>query len=544
MLRETGLETLIKEYPVFDVKSFESDPIAIRERARSNTTVRVPQDAEDLQEALRRVEPGGTVLVDPGSYSGPLDFHGKNVSVVAVGGPEVTTIAHSNAFVSSSVVTFRSGENRSARLEGFTVQGGSGTSSGNVEPSNGGGIYCHGASPTLRGNRIIANKVTGKGGGAYFLDSNALVEDNEIEQNEAGVDGGGIAIEGSSRVELRGNLIFANRSAGRGGGIATTGGLDLRSALLQANQAARGGGLSVHVPESGGNDAIVQLREAHVFGNAAPIGGGVALGGRDARFEHVLIAGNAARFGGGVYVKGDGKPLFLNVTLTENRSSSGGPIRIRGSAEPEVRNAILFNNQPPDVVGNVSYSLVEGESITGEANVTGLPFFTRPGEWVECDSVDQPGCVPMRWTKKRPWEPLAYAYFIPGLYSVVTGSPVINAGSRADPADPDGSPRDAGAIHHTLPSKGFVRGDVDGDRTVTMADVVALGSHLFDETPLACADVGDVDDNGQVTPVDAYFLTAFCFGLRRGPAQPFPSCGVDPTLDDGLGCFEAASGCE
>jgi hypothetical protein len=542
-LRQRGLESLIQEYPVFEIQRIESGPIPIRDLSNSTKTVRVPRDSTSIQEGLDRVEKGGTVLVDPGEYELPasLDFRGKNAAVISVGGRDVTTLQLSDGGNEASVVVFRSGETRAARLEGFTVRGGHGTVAANSDLAHGGAIYCRDASPTIRGNRLIQNNVTGNGGGAYFFDSEALLEDNEIEENRAGGDGGGIAIEGNSRVEVGGTLVFANRAIGRGGGIATLSGLVLATSLLQGNQSGRGGGLAVQALEG---DEEVRVDEARIIGNAAPLGGGVALDECVARFERVVIAGNASRFGGGVYIKGDGRPEFINVTLTENRASSGGAFRIRGTATPVVRNSILFNNQPPEAVGELTYSLVEDETFARDTNIGGLPFFARPGNWVDCDSTEQPGCVPMRWTKKRPMEPLAYSWFVPGLYSLVSGSPAIDLGSPDSSADPDGTRRDAGAIHRDLPSRGFIRGDLDGDRAVTIKDITTLGGRLFGDPMLACEDVGDVDDDARLTPVDAYVLASFHFGRARGPALPFPECGVDPTLDDGLGCFEASSGCE
>lgn len=541
-LRLRGLESLIGSYPIFDVQVYRSDPIPIVARLLPKDTIRVPTDLADIQAALDRVPEGGTVLVEPGDYvlGAPLDFHGKRASLVSRDGRDVTSIRLAGTPEDGdprSVVVFRSGESRATVLEGFTIRAGGGTLQGDV--SHGGAIFCHEASPVLRSLRLLSNRASGHGGGAYFSNSGALFEDVEVEENRAEGDGGGIFVQASPGFEARGASIFANRSLGSGGGVFARGRLELSFSLVQGNRAGRGGGLALESGDTG----RARVQKVWILGNGAPIGGGIALKKCAPFFEHVLIAGNAARFGGGVYLNGEGHPELVNVTLTENRGVSGGALRLRGDAIPRIRNSIVFNNQKPGLVGNLSFSLVEDSTGLSDSNVAGLPFFAQNGEWIDCESVEEPGCIPVRWSPGRPPEASVFARFVPGHYNVLAGSPAINIGSPHDSADPDGSRRDAGAIHHSGPSHGFIRGDISGDRKVDLDDVTALVEVVFAHERLVCEDAGDVDDDARITPLDVYFLTAYCYRHARAPGAPFPICGVDRTLDDGLGCFESASEC-
>lgn len=92
----------------------------------------------------------------------------------------------------------------------------------------------------------------------------------------------------------------------------------------------------------------------------------------------------------------------------------------------------------------------------------------------------------------------------------------------------------------------FVRGDVDGNATLELADGVQLLEFLFlDSSPgLLCVDAGDVNDDGQLTIIDPVLLLSVLFvpGSPNPPA-PFPSCGFDPTPDP-LGCVGPLSGCD
>ncbi len=89
----------------------------------------------------------------------------------------------------ASVVTFENGETRDARIQGFTITGGTGTKIGSI--TKGGGIYCPNASPYILKNVIINNIVSGSGGGiGGESGSELLLYENKIIGNFAYWGGG------------------------------------------------------------------------------------------------------------------------------------------------------------------------------------------------------------------------------------------------------------------------------------------------------------------------------------------------------------------
>src|SRR5207247_6452439 len=82
-------------------------------------TIRVPADAPTIQQAINGAVNGDVVVVSPGTYFERINFSGKAITVTSEAGPDTTTIDGSGL---GSVVTFTSGETRSAVLSGLTVR--------------------------------------------------------------------------------------------------------------------------------------------------------------------------------------------------------------------------------------------------------------------------------------------------------------------------------------------------------------------------------------------------------------------------------------
>ena len=77
----------------------------------------------------------------------------------------------------------------------------------------------------------------------------------------------------------------------------------------------------------------------------------------------------------------------------------------------------------------------------------------------------------------------------------------------------------------------FVRGDVNADGTINIADVVETLAFLFGRTSLACIDAADFDDSGTVNVSDALAELGYLFRGEDAPPPPFPDLGFDPTQD-------------
>jgi hypothetical protein len=77
----------------------------------------------------------------------------------------------------------------------------------------------------------------------------------------------------------------------------------------------------------------------------------------------------------------------------------------------------------------------------------------------------------------------------------------------------------------------FIRGDVDADGDLTMADLIRLQQG----PPFMCDDAADINDDGIQDIGDLMYFVQFIYHGGPPPPSPFPGCGTDPTLD-GLGC--------
>ncbi|KAF0243160.1 MAG: APHP domain-containing [Planctomycetota bacterium] len=78
----------------------------------------------------------------------------------------------------------------------------------------------------------------------------------------------------------------------------------------------------------------------------------------------------------------------------------------------------------------------------------------------------------------------------------------------------------------------FVRGDANGDGSVTAADITEITNVLFlGGTFAGRHDAFDVNDDGAVDISDVVFLSSWIYQGGSPPRSPFPGAGTDPTPD-------------
>jgi len=77
----------------------------------------------------------------------------------------------------------------------------------------------------------------------------------------------------------------------------------------------------------------------------------------------------------------------------------------------------------------------------------------------------------------------------------------------------------------------FIRGDVNGDDTVNIADALTGLSTLFGTNVPDCYDSLDANDDGNYNISDPIYILAYLFNGGSAPPAPFSSCGGDPTAD-------------
>ncbi|MCB9466081.1 MAG: right-handed parallel beta-helix repeat-containing protein [Candidatus Eisenbacteria bacterium] len=330
--------------------------------------LRVPDDFSDIQDAIDAAFDRDTVLVAPGTYTGPgnrgLEFFGKSVQLLSEGGADATIL---DCELADRALYFKHGETAATVVQGFSILNGALTGSGkgagvacvggssptirdcviadcqaedggggvyvrdsapqfhgcsilgNVSSNRGGGVWAYQANPVFASCRIAGNRAVGTygGGGVHDEGSNAQFIDCEISANEA-MNGAGLRTLLSSPT-LTGCTITGNRAApGNGGGffLGTNGGLALIDCTVADNRAANGGGIA-------GGPA--DLTRTILWGNCA-----------DNTGDQIVVNGAAIQFtccdvdSGGL--AGNGTYLFVADNLFENplfcgpRSCNDAPI--------------------------------------------------------------------------------------------------------------------------------------------------------------------------------------------------------------------------
>lgn len=240
-----------------------------------------------------------------------------------------------------SVVTVIGASSESTRIDGFTVQNGTGTYS--APHRDGGGVYCDASSVTITNNTIRGNAVkgdfvggvlpyTGRGGGIFYRDSgSAVISGNVILRNSAAMEGGGIYCASSS-AGMFGNTITNNTaSSGKGGGICcrTYCGAILHNAI-KGNTASKGGGIDIE-------ESICTVVGNVILANGANVGSGVYCKS-SAMITNNTIAGNSGPIGAGA-ITIDASPHLSNNIIAFN---SAGVDRKNGI--PVLRSNCVYGN--------------------------------------------------------------------------------------------------------------------------------------------------------------------------------------------------------
>ena len=158
-----------------------------------------------IQYAIDNSETLDSIIVHPGIYEENVNFNGHNVVAgslfLSSGDTSFISITIIDGDSAGAVATFINNEDETATLAGFTIQHGLST--------EGGGVHCINASPTIRNNKIISNYQSGiwcSGFSGAILDN--LISDN----NGDGIYSYRINYSGNMRIGR--NEIRNNNSAG------------------------------------------------------------------------------------------------------------------------------------------------------------------------------------------------------------------------------------------------------------------------------------------------------------------------------------------
>lgn len=224
------------------------------------------------------------------------------------------------------------------------------------------------------------------------------------------LDGGGIdrvfvfANGEDDRSVIAGFIIQNGNAAGQGGGVLCEDSTSptIMNNIFRENYASNGGGaISLQ-------DCSASIKNNLIVDNSSGWwGGGVFIGGHMGDFVNNTVYGNTTVDGGGGLCFARGTPTICNNIFWGNSSTANGQ---------EI-------DYIQTTIPTITYSVIEG-GWTGEGNSDSDPMFVDP---------------------------------VNGDFSLLAGSPCIDAGDPSGSLDPDGTPPDIGAYYYRNPL------DVGGD---------------------------------------------------------------------------------
>jgi hypothetical protein len=419
--------------------AFAAFSIVSLSTACAQQIIQVPGNASTVQAGINLANNGDTVNIAPGLYAGPVNFHGKSITVQG-SGPGVIIEGSQDG----PVVTFDSGETRSAILQNVTISNGSAL--GGISA---GGIFIDGASPTIQNSTISGNLQCGIG----VNDGAPAILNNEINTTVLGLYipgcmsaeipqapyGGGILLYGPSndglQTQIIGNTIENNQVMFGGGGInVISASLPLIENNVLRNNYTNDTGAGIFVF----GDTAPLIVQNLIYGNtinptllvpAGNVGAGLSVEVTTGQFDSVPV-------------------LVVNNTIAENQLLLFPPALTQGSqfnAGGQTQRIQLFNNliigttaqapifcdpptngslPPPTFVGNDVYDLdnpgavLYSDACTNQTGISGN---------ISADPLFATGA-----TDTHP-------------YQLLLASPAVDAGDNQAPALPSldilGQPR-------------------------------------------------------------------------------------------------------
>lgn len=300
----------------------------------------VPLEYGSIQTAIDAAQPGDTVIVADGVYTGEgnrdISFGGKAITVRSANGPAHTTIdCQGTPEVPFRGFSFSNGEGRDSVLEGFKITNGATLPGAIDDRFNGAGILVtQQSSPTIR-NMVITGSWAGCWGGAVCcsFESHPLIDNCTLTGNYTNDDGGGIfAWSGSSPV-VRNTLIADNVSRVTGGGVTTFGGnATFINTTIVNNEALVGAGVY--------GNSITTFVNSIIRGNhgAADVDGGP-----------IVQYSNVANYDGDGNVDTD--PIFVDAEAGDYRLAANSPMIDRGDPEFVAEDGETDADGNPRVVG-------------------------------------------------------------------------------------------------------------------------------------------------------------------------------------------------
>ena len=489
-------------YNITYSKNGYNDELSEEQIIYSNTTLQniilkekpkyqVPSVFPTIQTAINASSDGDTIVVAPGTYYENINFNGKNITVTShfLSTSDTTYISQTiiNGNQNGHVVEFSSEEDSTAVLIGFTITNGYATGNWLNFDTYGGGIYCNGASPSLKSLIINNNTAEDKGGGICCWNCNSIISNVTIIENTANAGGGIDCVGGSPNIT---DVTIARNKAGQGGGIDCSADMILKNVTISNNTANDGGGICISGTCHPDYQNVV-IRENMASG----YGGGIYCLAGGQNMVNVIISNNTSKYdGAGIYSKWsmitnltnviissntaeqrcggiffDGDYLRLtHVNITDNNAISHSGIDYRGNnivelgggTELKLTNVIVSGNSNGGVYASGAKSLSISYSNFWNNGVEKIDDF---GKWIGVNvtiNANGDSCDAYYNIQLDP----CFIYSESGDYHLRNNSPCIGAGFAFTESDIEGN------IRGTPPDIGACENDLDSPIYVTIVE--------------------------------------------------------------------------
>ena len=270
----------------------------------------------------------------------------------------------------SYTVVIGSGTDNTAILDGFTITAGNadGSITFPLPDSRGGGMYNFAGSPMVTNCLFVENTAL-FGGGMYNADASPVISNCSFignQQTFAGFGGGGIMTERSASPTIT-QCRFENNHGRSGGGLYFNGTLlTLTDCVFTGNTASlSGGGLFQRTGSQ------TSLSNCSILNNSAQgFGGGINSFGSMTVLD-CIIDGNQAANAGGVSVA-DGILEMTNTIVSNNQTTfQGSGINIQDSPGSILTNCLIVDNASENSNGGIAnYNFFSGISVLTLVNST------------------------------------------------------------------------------------------------------------------------------------------------------------------------------
>ena len=328
-------------------------------------------------------------------------------------------------------------------ITGGTISGNDALSGGAL--SNGTSLDAGG--PATLTNVTVENNTATSLGGAIFAANppggpatgTTNILGGTIRNNRAGNDGGGLFLRPNTTVTVgNGAVITGNVATVVGGGIYTTGTLNVSATTLANNTAAFAGAIYVTGPTT--------VIDSTISGNAADVIGGVSVqAGATATFRSSTISGNRSTSttmdsGGAFDIASTSTLNLISSTVVGNVGRSGG---INNAAKVTIDNTILAGNARPDGVFWECRGF-PGATWAQQFNLIGQDANCPLSTTVQADPFNTSGSVDPSRVFVDLLKPLASNGGPTLTHALLPGSLAIDGGNFTCPAtDQRGQPRPA-----------------------------------------------------------------------------------------------------